>query len=101
MRQKEIRISVRYKKREKPQEPCVTEWLITAIPPKEGFSYYGTGYYLSAVPIKEDGTPDHDASVYWDMRYAATTNIYKMADYWIRDYYGGTVTRKIEYDVKE
>ena len=53
----------------------------------------------SAVPLKKNGTPDEDAAVHWDMRYAETRDIQVMADYWVRDYYGGTYTKKVKYYV--
>ena len=96
---KQIRIRVKYRPLATSKKFKVTEWILTAIPPKEGTSYYGTGYYLSAVPLKKNGTPDEDASVHWDMRYAGTKDIRVMADYWVRDYYGGTYTKKVEYQI--
>ena len=96
---KQIRIRVKYRPMATSKKFKVTEWILTAIPPKEGTSYYGTGYYLSAVPLKKNGKPDEDAAVHWDMRYAETRDIQVMADYWVRDYYGGTYTKKVKYYV--
>ena len=95
----QTRILVRYRPSVTSKKIKTTEWVITAIPPKEGTQYYGTGYYITAVPLKKNGTPDEEASVYWDMRYAETTDIDTMADYWVRDYYGGTYTKKVKYYV--
>lgn len=95
----QIRIRVKYRPMENSKKFKVTEWLLTAIPPKEGTEYYGTGYYLTAVPFKKDGTPDEEAAVHWDMRYEETTDIQVMADYWVRDYYGGTYTKTTKYYV--
>lgn len=95
----QVRIRVRYRPIANSKKTRTTEWLLTAIPPKEGTQYYGTGYYLSAVPFKKNGKPDEDAAIHWDMRYAETKDIHKMADYWVRDYYGGTYTKKVKYYV--
>ncbi len=96
---KQIRIRVKYRPEATSKKFAVTEWLLTAIPPKEGTQYNGTGYYLSAVPVKRNGKPDEDAAIHWDMRYAETTDIQTMADYWVRDYYGGPYTKKVKYYV--
>ena len=96
---KQIRIRVKYRPLATSKKFKVTEWILTAIPPKKGTKYYGTGYYLSAVPLKKNGTPDEDAAIHWDMRYAATKDIQVMADYWVRDYYGGSYTKKVKYYV--
>ena len=98
-KQKQIRIRVKYRPEATSKKFTVTEWLLTAIPPKEGTQYNGTGYYLSAVPMKKNGRPDEDAAIHWDMRYAETTDIQVMADYWVRDYYGGPYTKKVKYYV--
>ena len=95
----QMRIIVREREQTDPSKYLDTEWILTAIPPEEGAIHYGTGYYLSAIPIKEDGTPDEDGRILWDMRHARTKNLSKMADIWIRDYFGGPFTKKEEYFV--
>ena len=96
---KQIRIRVKYRPEATSKKFTVKEWILTAIPPKEGTQYNGTGYYLNAVPLKKNGKPDEDAAIHWDMRYAETTDIQVMADYWVRDYYGGSYTKKVKYYV--
>lgn len=99
MKSAQTRIKVRFRPLATSKKFTTTEWIITAIPPKKGTDYYGTGYYIMAVPLKKNGRPDQDAAIRWDMRYAETTDIQVMADYWVRDYYGGTYTKKMEYCV--
>ena len=95
----QTRIRVKYRPEADSKKVVTTDWVITAIPPKEGTQYQGTGYYITAVPLKKNGTPDEEAAVRGDMRYAETTDIDTMADYWVRDYYGGTYTKKVKYYV--
>ncbi len=95
-----MRIVIRQRENDSSSKVVDTEWILTAIPPEEGSIHYGTSYYLSAIPIKEDGKPDEDARILWDMRYVGTKNLHKMADAWVRDYYGGPFTKKDEYFVE-
>ena len=95
----QMRIIVRQREQDSSSKFLETEWILTAIPPEEGAIHYGSGYYLSAIPVKEDGTPDESGKILWDMRNAGTTSLRKMADYWVRDYYGGPFTKKDEYCV--
>ncbi len=96
----QMRIIVRQRESDSSSKYLDTEWILTAIPPEEGTLHYGTGYYLSAIPIKENGKPDEGAKVLWDMRYTGTKSIRKMADAWVRDYYGGSFTKKVKYFVE-
>lgn len=97
-----MRIIVRQREQDSPTKHIDSEWILTAIPPEEGSIHYGTGCYLSAIPIREDGMPDEEAKVLWDVGYARTTNLQRMAEAWIRDYYGGTITKKyVEYSVEQ
>lgn len=94
-----MRIVVRQRERNSSSKFLDTEWILTAIPPEAGEIHDGTGYYLSAIPVKEDGTPDEGARILWDMKSLGTKSIRKMADAWVRDYYGGSFTKKNEYFV--
>ena len=95
----QTRITVKYRIKELSPKRRTTDWIITAIPPKKGSNYYGTGYYITATPIKDNGEPDDDAAIHWDMRYACTIDINELADIWVRDYYGGKITKKVKYYV--
>ena len=53
----------------------------TLYPPKDGEPRYGTGYYMGV-----DFENGNDA--YVDVRYAKTTDIKKLADQYINDYWG-------------
>lgn len=96
----QMRIIVRQRDPASPKDNLDTEWILTAIPPEEGAIHYGTGYYLSAIPIRDDGTPDEGARILWDMRYAKTKSIQKMADVWVREYFGGPFTKKDQYFIE-
>lgn len=52
----------------------------TLLPPADGESYYGTGYYMRAK------TPHHPHLI--DVRYEGTTDIEILADRWINSWYG-------------
>ena len=100
MSRTQIRIAVKYRIRDLSPKRRTTEWIITAIPPEEGTDYYGTGYYITAVPIKDDGQLDGKAAILWDMRYLGTNDIQKMADAWVRAYYGEPIKQQIKYYVE-
>lgn len=53
----------------------------TLIPPAEGSEYYGTGYYMRV----DVSTGRHH---YIDVRYERTTDIEKLADGFIKGWYG-------------
>ena len=95
--QEQIRICVIYRPLATSNKKKTVEWILKSIPPKKDTMYSGTGYYISATPLKSNGLPDENGEVRWDMRYAETTDIKIMADYWVRDYYGGTYTKKTQY----
>ena len=95
----QIRITVKYKIKDLSPKRRTTDWILTTVPPEEGSNYYGTGYHMTAVPIKDDGEPDRNAAIYWDMRYAGTIDINELADIWVRDYYGGKIIKKVKYYV--
>ena len=95
----QTRITVKYRIKELSPKRRTTDWIIQAIPPEEGSTYYGTGYHINAIPIKDNGEPDENAAIYWDMRYAGTTDINELADIWVKDYYKGTIKKTVKYYV--
>lgn len=55
--------------------------IFTMLPPKDD-NHYGTGYYMSV----DLGRPDYSPLI--DVRYEGTTDVDKLADIWIENYYG-------------
>lgn len=55
------------------------------VPPAEGESHYGTGYYMV---VKHSCKNDPPLKDYVDVRYEQTTDIEILADRWIKNYYG-------------
>ena len=70
------------------------ENLFTLHRPKEGESYYGTGCYMSVVQTSEEyGKQDHLV----DVRYRRTTDLEKLADEWIADFFGKNAREIIKH----
>lgn len=55
----------------------------TLIPPEDGESHYGTGYYMHMEVVGEKGTDRH-----FDVRYLRTTDIHKLAKIVAEEVYG-------------
>lgn len=62
-------------------EAFTEELLFTMIPPADGSSYYGTGYYMR-VKMSISGTQ------IIDVRYERTTDVEILADRFIKNWYG-------------
>lgn len=66
--------------------PFTEELEFELLPPAEGKSYYGTGYYMR---VKMSlGRPQLE-----DVRYARTTNIEILADSFIKSWYGSNAEK--------
>lgn len=71
-----------------------SHWHIRLEKPK-GDDDYGTGIYLHAVPVNDNGS-----HVYRDFRYAKTTDIQKLTDMWVKEYFVSSERQKIKKTIK-
>ena len=62
-------------------EPFTEELKFNLLPPEDGKSHYGTGYYMRVVMSISDAHLE-------DVRYAKTTDIEILADRFIKGWYG-------------
>ncbi len=75
-----------------------SHWHIRLEKPK-GDDDYGSGLYLRATPIIK-GKPDLRAVVIRDVRYAKTTDIQKLTDSWVKEYFVNNHRQKIKTSIK-
>jgi len=62
--------------------------VFTMIPPKEGESHYGTGYYMTVKTQFQ--------TLLVDVRYERTTDVEILADRWIKNWYGANAHEVIK-----